>query len=84
MLFISEYKLSLLGQYDTTLKNTAMYFSSKVVTKEDLIKDYRQSIETYKRSIQKMIENPDENSDKKIMMAKASIKKYQQYIKQTK
>jgi hypothetical protein len=61
-----------------------MYFSSKVITKEDLIKDYQQTIETYKRSIQKMIENPDKNSAKKIMMAEASIKKYQEYIKQTK
>ena len=43
-----------------------MYFSSKVITKEDLIKDYQQTIETYKRSIQKMIENPDKNSAKKI------------------
>ena len=61
-----------------------MYFSSKVITNGDLIKDYQQTIETYKRSIQGMIESPDENSARKIMMAEASIKKYQEYIKQTK
>jgi hypothetical protein len=66
------------------LKKNAMYFSNEVVTNEDLIKDYQQTIETYKRSIQRMINNPDENSDRRIKMAEASIKKYQEYIKQNK
>jgi hypothetical protein len=61
-----------------------MYFSNEVVTNEDLIKDYQMTIERYKKSIQRMINNPDENSDRRIKMAEASIKKYQEYIKQTK
>lgn len=61
-----------------------MHFSNKVITKNDLINDYQQTIETYKRSIKRMIENPDENSDRRIMLAEASIKTYQEYIKQTK
>lgn len=61
-----------------------MYFSNEVITNEDLIKGWKMTIERKKRDIQRMIANPDENSDRRIKMAEATIKKYEEYIKQTK
>jgi len=58
-----------------------MNFSSKAITKKDLINEYKQTIEINKRSIDYWTNKGDERRVKLIM---SSIEKLKQYIKELK
>lgn len=54
-----------------------MNFSNKAICKKDLINEYKQTIEIYKRSINYWTEKGDEI---RIKSLRASIEKLKQYI----
>jgi len=58
-----------------------MNFSSKAITKKDLINEYKQTIEINKRSIDYWTNKGDERRVKLIM---SSMEKLKQYIKELK
>lgn len=61
-----------------------MNFSNEVMTADDLLKDYEESISSRKKSIDYWIKNPSKDSERKIQMLESSIRTYEQYIKELK
>ena len=61
-----------------------MYFSSKAITKKDLINSYKQTIEIYKSSINHWIKSNDKSAELRIKNITLSIEKLKQYIKELK